>query len=95
MAHRLPLMLGIGGLYGAIVWCGAIDSQLRALLDVQVTTLYSIHRLWVAARYVHCVRVCTRCPLGREKRSVTFQLARHAALTARDVAEMMLPAYGR
>jgi hypothetical protein len=72
MARRLPLMLGIGGLYGAIEWFGTIDSQLRALLDVQVATLYSIHRLWVAARYSHCARVCTRCLLGPSKRSVTF-----------------------
>ena len=42
MAHRLPLMLGIGGLYGAIEWFGTIDSQLRALLNVQVATLYSM-----------------------------------------------------
>jgi len=41
MAHRLPLMLGIGGLYGAIKWFGKIDRQLRALLNVQVTALYS------------------------------------------------------
>jgi len=40
MAHRLPLMLGIGGLYGAIEWFGTIDGQLRALLNVQVATLY-------------------------------------------------------
>lgn len=40
MAHRLPLMLGIGGLYGAIEWLGKIDGQLRALLNVQVATLY-------------------------------------------------------
>ena len=40
MAHRLPLMLGIGGLYGAIEWFGKIDPQLRALLNVQVATLY-------------------------------------------------------
>lgn len=40
MAHRLPLMLGIGGLYGAIEWFGTIDRQLRALLNVQVATLY-------------------------------------------------------
>ena len=40
MGHRLPLMLGIGGLYGAIEWFGTIDSQLRALLNVQVATLY-------------------------------------------------------
>ncbi len=42
MAHRLPLMLGIGGLYGAIEWFGKIDTQLRALLNVQVATLYGV-----------------------------------------------------
>jgi hypothetical protein len=42
MSRRLPLMLGIGGLYGAIEWFGTIDSQLRALLNVQVATLYSM-----------------------------------------------------
>jgi hypothetical protein len=42
MARRLPLMLGIGGLYGAIEWFGTIDSQLRALLNVQVATLYNM-----------------------------------------------------
>ena len=41
MAHRLPLMLGIGGLYGAIEWCGTIDGQLRALLNLQVAALYA------------------------------------------------------
>jgi len=40
MAHRLPLMLGLGGLYGAIEWFGRIDPQLRALLNVQVAVLY-------------------------------------------------------
>jgi hypothetical protein len=40
MAHRLPLMLGLGGLYGAIEWFGKIDAQLRALLIVHVATLY-------------------------------------------------------
>ena len=40
MAHRLPLMLGIGGLYGAIEWFGIIEAQLRALVNVQVATLY-------------------------------------------------------
>ena len=42
MAHRLPLLLGIGGLYGAIEWFGRIDAQLRALLNVQVATLYHV-----------------------------------------------------
>ena len=40
MAHRPSLMLGIGALYGAIEWFGKIDRQLRALLNVQVATLY-------------------------------------------------------
>ncbi len=40
MAHRLPLMLGLGGLYGAIEWFGKIDARLRALLNIQVATLY-------------------------------------------------------
>jgi len=39
MAHRLPLMLGLGGLYGAIEWFGKIDAHLRALLNVQVAAL--------------------------------------------------------
>jgi len=42
MARRLPLMLGIGGLYGAIEWFGRIDRQLRALLNVQVATLFGV-----------------------------------------------------
>ncbi len=42
MAHRLPLLLGLGGLYGAIEWFGKIDAQLRALLNVQVATLYGV-----------------------------------------------------
>ncbi len=40
MAHRLPLMLGLGGLYGAIEWFGTIDAPLRALLNVHVAQLY-------------------------------------------------------
>ena len=40
MAHRLPLMLGLGGLYCAIEWFGRIDAQLRALLNVQVAALH-------------------------------------------------------
>lgn len=40
MAHRLPLMLGLGGLYGAIEWFGKLDARLRALLNLQVATLY-------------------------------------------------------
>ncbi|HEU4439538.1 MAG TPA: hypothetical protein VFT36_09810, partial [Methylomirabilota bacterium] len=40
MAMRLPLLLGIGGLYGAIEWLGRIDARLRALLNVQVAALH-------------------------------------------------------
>jgi hypothetical protein len=40
MAHRVPLMLGIGGLYGAIEWFGQIDGQLRALLQLYVAIVY-------------------------------------------------------
>ena len=42
MAHRLPLMLGLGGLYGAIEWFGKVDAQLRALLNVQVAALFGV-----------------------------------------------------
>ena len=40
MAHRVPLMLGLGGLYSAIEWFGTIDGPLRALLNVHVANLY-------------------------------------------------------
>ena len=40
MAHRLPLMLGIGALWTSIERFGALDARLRALLQVQVATLY-------------------------------------------------------
>ena len=40
MARRIPLMLGLGGLYGAIEWGGTIDASLRALLNVHVANLY-------------------------------------------------------
>ena len=36
----IPLMIGLGGLYGAIEWFGKIDAQLRALLNVHVAALY-------------------------------------------------------
>jgi hypothetical protein len=42
MARRLPLMLGMGALYGAIEWLGTIDTRLRTLLNVQVATLYGV-----------------------------------------------------
>ena len=40
MAHRVPLMLGLGGLYSAIERGGTIDAALRALLNVHVANLY-------------------------------------------------------
>ena len=40
MAHRVPLMLGLGGLYAALEWFGRIEPTLRALLNVQVAALY-------------------------------------------------------
>ena len=40
MAHRFPLMLGLGALYGAIEWFGRIETGLRALLNIQVAALY-------------------------------------------------------
>jgi len=40
MAHRIPLMLGIGALYSAIEWFGAIDARLRALVQLQVARLH-------------------------------------------------------
>ena len=40
MAHRLPLMLGLGGLYASIEWFGRIEPTLRALLNVHVAALY-------------------------------------------------------
>jgi hypothetical protein len=33
-------MLGIGALYSAIEWFGAIDAQLRALLQLHVARLH-------------------------------------------------------
>ncbi len=40
MAHRMPRMLGLGGLWGAIEWFGTLDAELRALLNVHVASLY-------------------------------------------------------
>jgi hypothetical protein len=40
MAHRLPLMMGLGALYGSIEWFGTLESSLRALLNVHVARLY-------------------------------------------------------
>jgi hypothetical protein len=40
MAHRMPLMLGLGGLYTSMDRFGIIDPPLRALLNVHVARLY-------------------------------------------------------
>ncbi len=40
LAHRVPVMLGLGGLYGALEWFGKIDAPLRALLDQHVANLH-------------------------------------------------------
>jgi hypothetical protein len=40
MAHRMPLMLGIGGLWGSMQWFGTIERTLRELLQVHVAELY-------------------------------------------------------
>jgi hypothetical protein len=40
MAHRLPLLLGLGGLWGSIEWFGRVEPHLRALLQAHVANLY-------------------------------------------------------
>jgi len=40
MAHRPALMLGLGALWTSIERFGALEARLRALLQVQVATLY-------------------------------------------------------
>ena len=40
MAHRPALMLGLGALWTSIERFGALDARLRALLQLQVATLY-------------------------------------------------------
>lgn len=39
MAHRVPLMLGLGGLWSSIEWFGRLSAELRALLQLHVATL--------------------------------------------------------
>ena len=36
MAHRVPLMLGLGGLWTAIEWSAQLSAELRALLPLHV-----------------------------------------------------------
>ena len=40
MAHRVPLMLGLGGLWGSMEWFGTIERSLRDLLQVYVAELH-------------------------------------------------------
>jgi len=40
MAHRMPLMLGMGGLWGSIEWFGRLPHELRALLQLHVAQLH-------------------------------------------------------
>ena len=40
MAHRVPLMLGMGGLWGAMEWCATLKKSLRALVQLHVARLY-------------------------------------------------------
>ena len=42
MAHRPALMLGLGALWTSIERFGALDARLRALLQLQVATLYDV-----------------------------------------------------
>jgi hypothetical protein len=42
MAHRPALMIGIGALWTSIERFGALDARLRALLQLQVATLYDV-----------------------------------------------------
>ena len=39
MAHRVPLMLGIGGLWGSMEWFGTLEKALRELIQVHVAQL--------------------------------------------------------
>ena len=39
MAHRIPLMLGIGGLWTAIEWSARLSAELRALVQLHVARL--------------------------------------------------------
>ncbi len=40
MAHRLPLLLGLGGLWGTMEWGATLDKALRALVQLHVATVY-------------------------------------------------------
>ena len=40
MAHRVPLMLGMGGLWASMEWFGTIERTLRALLQLHAAELH-------------------------------------------------------
>ena len=40
MAHRVPLMMGLGGLWGSMEWFGTLEKTLRELLQVHVAELH-------------------------------------------------------
>lgn len=42
IAHRPALLFGLGGLWTAIEYGGRVDAALRALLQLQVATLYRV-----------------------------------------------------
>ena len=42
MAHHPALMLGLGALWTSIERFGALDGRLRALVQLQVATLYDV-----------------------------------------------------
>jgi hypothetical protein len=39
MAHRPPLLIGLGGLWGAMEWCATVEQSLRALVQLHVAAL--------------------------------------------------------
>ncbi len=40
MAHRMPLMLGMGGLWASMEWFATLEKSLRALVQLHVAELY-------------------------------------------------------
>ena len=40
MAHRMPLMLGMGGLWASMEWFATLDRPVRALVQLHVAELY-------------------------------------------------------
>ena len=39
MAHRMPLLLGMGGLWGSMEWFATLDKPLRTLVQLHVARL--------------------------------------------------------